>query len=116
MTDPSKARGLVLSVKGVKATFPPGATDLDSSALVLSFTAEGESKRAPCLGVTLQGTSQKGGQWFLFDLKRGTSLSLHAQGNTLEASFLYAVPPTVTDVSMVYKDKVVVKSVPLKWR
>jgi hypothetical protein len=113
MTDPSKARGLVVSIK---ATFPPGVTDLDSSALALSYTTGGASRRAVCLGVTLQGSLENGGQWFLADPETGVSLNLNAQGSTLEASFLYAVPPTVSEVSLAYREKVVLKAIPLTWK
>jgi HEAT repeat protein len=113
MTDPSKARGLVISIR---ATFPPGVTELDSSALVLSYATGGATRQTICLGVTLQGSLEKGGRWFLADPKRGASLTLNAQGSTLEASFLYAVPPTVAEVSLVYKGKAVLKAGPLTWK
>jgi hypothetical protein len=113
MTDPSKARGLVVSLK---ATFPPGVTDLDSSALALTYSTNEGSQQAVCLGVTLQGSSEKGGQWFVVDPGKGVSLNLNAQGGLLEVSVLYAVPPSVSEVSLVYKGQVVVKGVALKWK
>jgi hypothetical protein len=69
-----------------------------------------------CLGVTPQGDLAKGVQWFLADPQKGVSFGLPAHGSELKASFLYAVPPTVSEVSLVYKDKTVLKAVPLKWK
>jgi len=64
MTDPSKLRGLVVSIK---ATFPPGVTDLPISALELNYSTSAGTQRAMCLAVTLQGLSEKGGYWYIFD-------------------------------------------------
>jgi hypothetical protein len=113
MTDPSKGRGLVVSIE---ATFPAGVTELRSSALALRYTAGGASQRAVCLGVTLQGSVEGGGQWFLADPERGASLDLNAQGGKLETSLLFALPPTVSEASLAYGDKVVLKAIPLTWK
>ena len=113
MTEPSKARGLIVSIK---VTFPPGVTDLESSALILSYSTNAGAQRAICLGVTLQGLSEKGGKWFLAVPEKGSSLSLAAQGNTLESSFFFAVPPTISEASLVYKNKAVLKIINLTWK
>jgi hypothetical protein len=111
--DPSKARGLVVTLK---MTFPAGVRELDSSALALSWQGSSGEQRAACLGVTLQGSWEKGGQWFITDPERGTSLNLSAQGPELEASFLFGLPPTVTTMSVIYKGQTVLKSIPLRWK
>jgi hypothetical protein len=81
---------------------------------VLNYSSGGASQQVACLGVTIQGSAEKGGSWWITG--EGVSLDISAQDGALEASFFYPVPPTVSEVSLVYKDKTVLKAIPLTWK
>jgi hypothetical protein len=112
--DPPNTRGLVVSID---VTFPPSLPiDLDSPALALSYTIGGTVRRAACLGVTIEGSLDKGGVWFLADLQKGFFLHLSSTESTLHTSVLFELPQSVSQASLVYRNAVVVEQVRVPWK
>jgi len=111
--DKAKERGLVISLK---MTFPAGVTEVNSGGLVLTWGTGPEAKHVTASALTVSGAADKGGLWLVPDPKVAATMNLNAQEGKLEASFLYAVPPTVLEVALTYKGKVVLKRIALNWK
>jgi len=114
--DPLTSRGLVISIK---ATFPADVTaDVEPPAVTLSYSTSGTWHETSCLGVSASARPalEKGAGWFLRDARGECLWRVGSFGNTVEASFLFEVPPNISDVSFMYRGRAVLKELPLPWK
>ncbi len=113
-TDPLTSRGLVVSIM---ATFPPDVTaDFEPPAVTLSYSTSGTWHKASCLGVSAPPNLEKGGRWFLRDATGECLRHVSSAGTTIDAGFLFEVPPNISDVSLMYRGRAVLKQLPLPWK
>jgi len=112
--DPLASRGLVISIRAI---FPTDVNaDFRPPAVTLSYSASGTWHKASCMGVSLPDVSEKGHRWFLTQSNGLVFSGLRSAGNTITASFLFDVPPNISDVSFMYRGRVVLKELPLPWK
>lgn len=117
--DPTKYKGIVLSLK---ISFTPEIKDILSSDFTLTYNSKMETQKALCVGISVNSLytppTSEGDFWFFNDLKGGTDYSFTV-GNlkccTIYSRFLFApLPNDTNEVTLMYKDKILAKSVGIK--
>jgi hypothetical protein len=119
-TDPSKYQGVVLLLK---ISFTPEIKEIVTSDFTLTYKSKTDIQKAVCMAVTippstLPPASEEEGIWITNDLPKGEAFSL-AVGNmkccTLYSRFFFApLPNDVNEVTLLYKDKMVAKTIGIK--
>lgn len=111
---PLTSRGLVISIRAI---FPTDVTaDFRPPAVALSYSTNGTRHTASCLGVSFPDVLQKGQTWYLTQSNGLVISGIRSARNTITAGFLFEVPPSISDVSFIYRGMVVLKQLPLPWK
>ena len=112
--DPLASRGLVISIRAI---FPTDVTaDFRPPAVTLSYSTNGTWHTASCLGVSFPDVNEKGQTWYLTQSDGVVYSGIGSAWHTITAGFLFEVPPNISDVSFIYRGRVVLKELPLPWK
>jgi len=112
--DPLASRGLVISIRAI---FPTDVNaDFRPPAVTLSYSTNGTWHTASCQGVSVPDVFEKGQRWFLTQSNGLVFSGIQSAGHTITASFLFEVPPNISEVSLMYRGRVVLKELPLPWK
>jgi len=112
--EPVASRGLGIAIT---ALFPPDASAaIKPPAMSVNYSAGGVWHKAPCIGVSTQNDLSKSMQWFLRDARGDCLSGIRAHGPRVEMSLLFEVPANISEVSLMYRGRAVLKNLPLPWK